>query len=927
MSIQFERTFRELTGFEPFGWQSRLFELIVRADFSSCSTCRLPTGLGKTSLLTIWLIALAKNPSVVPRRLVYVVNRRTVVDQTTFEAERLRDSLPSSPKVEQALRDLCSVVDEDDAMFRPLAISTLRGQHADNRQWASDPCRPAIVAGTVDMIGSRLLFDGYRCGFKSKPMQAGFLGTDTLLIHDEAHLEPAFQLLCERIQEEQSSGRFPEYQPTRQLKVVALSATTRGAEENKGGEVQSEPFILTPKDLSEPAVLKRFTARKWIAFHEVAKEIEIADKLVDLASKHEDSGKAILVFVRKIADLKKVVQQLAKGRDKTLPANVTQLAGPMRGLERERLATKDPVFQRFLPKASRNNNVDVIDGTVYLVSTSAGEVGVNMSADRLISDLTSFESFAQRLGRVNRFGEGDAEVELIAANSIIEKDDESLKPFELSMKRTWSVLKQLPVGDNGRMDGSSEALSELPTKLVAEAFSPPPKILPVDECLFDAWSLTTLSMPMIKHEIPGRPAIEDWLHGVSENDPPQSQIAWRREVSELTEAVLSNQTRRVDLTRVLEAYPLKPHELLQDRTSRIFDGLKSLVMNFAKHADDGSSNDDLSVWIIDKKGAVTQESLREIANPEAKANDRKRLESELAFKIIVLSEGLGGLDQFGMFTGKFDSMVHHDVADECFTEDNHQLRLRYRSDNITDETQQTQRSMREVLRVRKGTVDETDEDPVELVWCVRRRDLDDESLSIVANEKQLLGSHLASAEVYAKQFVKKLELNSSEGGAVILAAKYHDLGKRRELWQRGIGNDAYVTGDLNSTWAKSGTFQPPINRYYRHEFGSLSDVLEMSDFKQLNESSRELVLHLIAAHHGRSRPHFPLDESFDPERDELTAEVISTQCPIRFGRLQRRYGRWQLAWLESLVRAADYLASQQLIHDAEFVLPSADEMR
>ena len=602
--MSFEDLFRELTGFRPFGWQTRLYQLFVQADFASCSTCRLPTGLGKTSLLALWLVALAKNPSFVPRRLVYVVNRRTVVDQTTFEAEKLRVRLAKVPEVEQALRNLCSVIDEDDEAFCPLAISTIRGQFADNRQWVSDPCRPAIICGTVDMIGSRLLFDGYRCGFKSKPLHAGFLGTDTLLVHDEAHLEPAFQSLCDRIQEEQCSGRFPEYQSSRRFKAIALSATTRDAKPIPSGKTGAEPFVLESADYSEPIVQKRVAARKGIAFHEVDKEKEVADRLIELAATHADSGAAILVFVRKVDDLKKVVEQLAKKRDKKLPANVAQLAGPMRGMERERLVTADPVFQRFLPPSSRSKKVEPIDGTVYLVSTSAGEVGVNISADHLVADLTTFESVAQRLGRVNRFGEGDAEVELVAVTSIVDGYDDSLKLFELSIKRTWEVLKQLPVRDDGRVDGSSVALSELPTTLVAEAYSPSPEILPVDECLFDAWSLTTLSMPSIKHDVPGRPPIEDWLHGVSEDDPPQTQVAWRREVRLLTKSVLNAQTRSIDLTRVLEAYPLKPHELVQDQTSRIFDALKLLIVNFDKQTDDLIREHELLVWLVDKKGVV-----------------------------------------------------------------------------------------------------------------------------------------------------------------------------------------------------------------------------------------------------------------------------------------------------------------------------------
>ena len=51
----------------------------------------------------------------------------------------------------------------------PLALSTLRGELADNREWQADPACAAIVIGTVDMIGSRLLFSGYGVSPKMRP--------------------------------------------------------------------------------------------------------------------------------------------------------------------------------------------------------------------------------------------------------------------------------------------------------------------------------------------------------------------------------------------------------------------------------------------------------------------------------------------------------------------------------------------------------------------------------------------------------------------------------------------------------------------------------------------------------------------------------------------------------------------------------------
>ena len=77
----------------------------------------------------------------------------------------------------------------------------------------------------------------------------------------------------------------------------------------------------------------------------------------------------------------------------------------------------------------------------------------------------------------------------------------------------------------------------------------------------------------------------------------------------------------------------------------------------------------------------------------------------------------------------------------------------------------------------------------------------------------------------------------------------------------------------------------------------------------MSEGHKDLVLHLIAAHHGRGRPHFPRDEAFDTERPQTESERVNSQVPRRFARLQRKYGRWGLAYLESLLRAADYEAS------------------
>jgi CRISPR-associated endonuclease/helicase Cas3 len=150
---RFRQVFHELTGNSPFPWQEELCHRLCGRKDAFPTRCSIPTGLGKTAIIPIWLIALTENSANVPRRLVYVVNRRTVVDQATAEAEKIRERLGGDNSdalkpLRERIESLCGNSDD------PLAISTLRGQLADNGEWCNNPARPAVIVGTVDMIGS-----------------------------------------------------------------------------------------------------------------------------------------------------------------------------------------------------------------------------------------------------------------------------------------------------------------------------------------------------------------------------------------------------------------------------------------------------------------------------------------------------------------------------------------------------------------------------------------------------------------------------------------------------------------------------------------------------------------------------------------------------------------------------------------------------
>jgi CRISPR-associated endonuclease/helicase Cas3 len=169
----------------------------------------------------------------------------------------------------------------------------------------------------------------------------------------------------------------------------------------------------------------------------------------------------------------------------------------------------------------------------------------------------------------------------------------------------------------------------------------------------------------------------------------------------------------------------------------------------------------------------------------------------------------------------------------------------------------------------------------------------------------LLTTHVGDVVNEAARIVAKLPLPPQMSAAIIVAARLHDHGKRRERFQVTLGNHEYPGVLL----AKAGRNGARLPEPFRHEFASLLDAQKDADFQALDGDMQDLVLHLIAAHHGRGRPHFNSDEAFDPEAQSAVTDTLAIEVPRRFARLQRSYGRWGLAYLESLLRAADWAAS------------------
>ncbi|NLE38372.1 MAG: type I-U CRISPR-associated helicase/endonuclease Cas3, partial [Pirellulaceae bacterium] len=440
---------------------------------------------------------------------------------------------------------------------------------------------------------------------------------------------------------------------------------------------------------------------------------------------------------------------------------------------------------------------------------------------------------------------------------------------------------------DGRHDGSPHSFADLPQEERIAAFTPTPEILPTSDILFDSWALTT-----IREKLPGRPPVEPYLHGIAEWEPPETHVAWREEVGIVGDGLLD----RYKPEDLLEAYPIKPHELLRDVTSRVFKHLQELAKTRPR----------TRVWVIDPDNSVRVATLEEIAS--------KGNEERLAGRTVLLPPAAGGL-QSGTLDGK--ALFADDVADEWYTDKERTRKRRVR----TWDDSPVPEDMRLVLTIDRQPEADEDEEPTAgeealmgkrlWKWYTEPRSADDDG-SETAREQEL-APHLEAVAKLAQRIAERLALPETEAGAAVLAARWHDLGKARQRWQYYVCNDDYPTRIL----AKSlGTRHWRSLDGYRHEFASLLDVqfgrddsAREKEWADAPKKVRDLALHSIAAHHGCARPHFSAANAFDPESPVARWEAASQETPVRFARLQRMYGRWGLAYLESLLRAADWADS------------------
>ena len=356
---------RATSGNTPYPYQRRL------AADGLPEVLAVPTGTGKTMAAVLpWLYRRRYHPAVdvrraTPRRLVYVVPMRTLVEQSVENIRQWLGALGLSESVQ------CHVLMGGEPRLAP---------------WRITPEADAILVGTLDMVVSRALNRGYGESRYLWPIDFGLLNADCQYVYDEIQLMgPALatsrQLhgLRQKLGTAMPCGSMWMSATVDESKLSTFDAPTFG-----------EALSLSDDDWADVALATRLRAAKRIipidTGHWSKYDSELAERTV---SAHRPGTLTILIVntVDRAADVHRAIARLQPAADTVL------------------------VHSRFRP-ADRQSVVDQVKAAVdpsgpgrIVVSTQVIEAGLDVSASTLITEAAPWPSIVQRAGRCNRDGE------------------------------------------------------------------------------------------------------------------------------------------------------------------------------------------------------------------------------------------------------------------------------------------------------------------------------------------------------------------------------------------------------------------------------------------------------------------------------------------------------------------------------------------
>jgi CRISPR-associated endonuclease/helicase Cas3 len=501
--------FEAIHGKKPFPWQERLAARVLQYGWGSSDDpdnrtqgrtdlLALPTACGKTSVIDTAVFHLAfqlatnAQPRTAPLRIFFVIDRRIVVDESHARARRIAAALRNATggilkETADALRRIGALSSGDD----PLHVAVMRGGMYRDDGWARSPVQPTVCASTVDQVGSRLLFRGYGISEFQRPIHAGLIGCDSLIVLDEAHISNPFLETLRAVQRFAGPDWFEARPPVhRPLQVVQMTATPRpGTKTFTISQADRDDAVLNARlTTSKPAQLvevkTKATPHKMNSSERRQVEAEndclfveriVQDALRLAGLQATDSAEAaapsrrrrassaelpiavrtpppvrvVGVVVNRVATARRVFEALRELRGPAggLACHAILLTGRIRPYDRDELLYRVPVngdptgWLRYI-RADRTDT-DQLALPLFVVATQTIEVGADLSFDALITEIASLDALRQRFGRLDRLGHRQlSRAVVVARTDSIARNAGTDPVYGDSLPYCWRQLEQ-----------------------------------------------------------------------------------------------------------------------------------------------------------------------------------------------------------------------------------------------------------------------------------------------------------------------------------------------------------------------------------------------------------------------------------------------------------------------------------------------------
>jgi CRISPR-associated endonuclease/helicase Cas3 len=420
--------FRNVAGCEPHSWQRALAS---EALFDN-RLIRIPTGFGKTlGVLLAWAFhRVERADDTWPRRLLWCLPMRVLVEQTHAEARRVMSRLGV-------------LWDGAGSHEGKVGVHLLMGG-SDPSEWHMWPEHCAVLVGTQDMLLSRALNRGYAAARARWPIDFGLLNHDCLWVMDEVQLMDAGLASGVQLQAFRQDGR-PLLRP---VGTWWMSATLQ-----RDWLVTRDTASLVP-DL--PCASIPPTERTGPLWKGVRKPMQLTADATQagarakrVAEEHERAGAGAsgptLVVLNTVERAMELARALQGPRVLPGPTEVRLVHSRFRPAERA--AWRAGLLNREACGAGTNR---------IIVATQVVEAGVDISAALLITDLAPWPSLVQRFGRCARWG-GSASVLVL---DTAPKDDNAALPYaKVELDAARDALARLSDVSPASLESFEEQLS------------------------------------------------------------------------------------------------------------------------------------------------------------------------------------------------------------------------------------------------------------------------------------------------------------------------------------------------------------------------------------------------------------------------------------------------------------------------------------